>query len=158
MNQSMGFKTMVFLGVLALVGCDKKPVVPTAEEQTHNVFSLEIGQCFNDEQPVLGSEEDVSISTVPLIDCQQPHDNEVFANHSITDVSFPNDDRMDELGASLCQASFDAYVGKPYDDSVFSVGWISPTIESWRDNDRTINCILYQDDTKIVGSKRGAAI
>ncbi len=158
MNQAIPFSAVLLVSILTLAGCEKKEVVPTATEQSHDVFALKVGQCFNDEAPTLNSAEDTSISTVPLIECQQPHDNEVFANHDLTSSSFPTEDEMDSQATSLCRGSFEAYVGKAYDDSVFSVGWISPTAESWSKNDRTINCMLYQDDTKITGSKRGAAI
>lgn len=158
MNPAIPFSAVLLVSIFALAGCDKKEVVPTADEQSHDVFSLKVGQCFNDDKPSLDGEEDSAISTVPLIECQQPHDNEVFANHNLTGSTFPSEDEMDSQATSLCRGSFDSYVGKPYDDSALSVGWISPTAESWSKNDRTINCILYQDETKIIGSKRGAAI
>lgn len=158
MNQAVYFSAVLFASVLTLAGCNKKEAVASAEEQSHDVFALKIGECFNDEKPTSDSDESTSVSTVPLIECQQPHDNEVFANHDLTGSTFPSDAEMESQATSLCRSSFDGYVGKPYDDSVLSVGWITPTAESWSKQDRTVNCILYQDDTKITGSKRGAAI
>ena len=118
-----------------------------------SVFSLPVGTCFDD-QP------EGEISSVPEVDCSEPHDNEVFAliNYSEADT-YPGTDQLSEISESLCIAEFEGYVGLDYNSSALAVFPIYPTEESWKnDNDREIICALYNADlSKLTGSMEGAA-
>ena len=122
------------------------------------VFTLEVGTCFNDEGPPGAAAEE--ISSVPEVDCSEPHDNEVFALIDYTETaSYPGAEQMTEIGTNLCIEQFDAYVGIAYLDSELDVFSITPTEDGWnRLNDREIICALYNLDlSKLTGSMRGAA-
>jgi hypothetical protein len=118
-----------------------------------SVFEMSVGQCFDDQE----AEE---ISSVPTVDCAEPHDNEVFAliDYTATDV-YPGQDAMTDLGTELCIDEFESYVGLSYPESDLAVFPITPTESSWNDqNDREIICALYALDlSKLTGSMRGAA-
>jgi hypothetical protein len=128
--------------VALLVGCGSQ-----------SVFSIDVGTCFDDT-------EAEQVSSVPEVDCAEPHDNEVFAliNYTESD-SYPGEDTMNERGKELCIAQFDAYVGLSYPESDLEVFPITPTEDSWNEsNDREIICALYAlDFSKLTGSMRGAA-
>ena len=117
-----------------------------------SVFSLPVGTCFDDQS----SEE---ISSVPEVDCSEPHDNEVFAliNYSESDT-FPGAAEMEGIANDLCIDQFAAYVGLDYSSSELAVFPIYPTEASWDDGDREIICALYDADLdKLTGSMQGAA-
>jgi len=120
-----------------------------------SVFSLEVGTCFNDEGT--GPDE---ISSVPEVDCSEPHDNEVFAliDYTESDV-YPGTAEMTEIGTNVCIEQFDAYVGIAYLESELEVFAITPSESSWNDsNDREVICALYNLDlSKMTGSMQGAA-
>jgi hypothetical protein len=128
--------------VLVVVGCGRQ-----------SVFSLPVGTCFDDQ-------EDGEISSVPEVDCAQPHDNEVFAliNSTETDT-YPGAEQMSTISDELCIAQFEGYVGLDYQSSELAVFPIFPTEASWNeDDDREIICALYNADlSKLTGSMEGAA-
>ena len=118
-----------------------------------SVFSLPVGTCFDDQA-------DGEISSVPEVNCAEPHDNEVFALIEYTETdTYPGTDQMSEISDELCRAQFAGYVGIEYESSVLEVFPIFPTEESWdEDDDREIICALYNADlSKITGSMEGAA-
>lgn len=98
----------------------------------NNVLDLTTGDCFND--PADGSTE---IANVEMVDCNEPHDNEVFHVFQI-----------DALGTqseyeAACIEAFEAYVGIDYLDSEIFVGNVSPTPDSFSDGDRDVVCIGF---------------
>lgn len=117
-----------------------------------SVFSLPVGTCFDDQA-------DGEISSVPEVDCSEPHDNEVFALIEYTETdAYPGADQMSAISEELCITQFEGYVGSDYQSSALRVFPIFPTEESWNeDEDREIICALYNADlSKLTGSMEGA--
>ena len=116
------------------------------------VFTLEVGTCFDD----TGESQ---VSSVPEVDCAEPHDNEVFAVFDYTETdTFPGNEALDAAATDLCIAQFQDYVGAAYIDSTLEVFPIIPTGTSWEDGDREVICALYNNDfSKLTGSMRGSA-
>jgi len=117
-----------------------------------NVFGLEVGTCFDD---VEGTE----VTDVPIVDCSDPHDNEVFSvfDYTASDV-YPGSETMRETAQELCIADFDTFVGMAYLESALDVFAITPSDSSWDDGDREVVCALYNVDlSKLTGSMEGAA-
>ena len=117
-----------------------------------NVFTLEVGTCFDDSA-------ETEVSSVPEVDCSEPHDNEVFAVFDYTaSDTFPGTSAMNDAAQELCVAEFEAYVGLSYQESALAVFPITPTERSWDSGDREIICALYDFDlSKLTGSMEGAA-
>lgn len=101
---------------------------------------------------------------MPVVDCEEPHDNEVFALVDLPDGDFPEDvaDRAQEI----CDGeAFTEYLGIPMvhrvpghpDDGERVLGMtIYPTSETWADGDREVVCGLFRDDLqKMTGLQRG---
>ena len=44
-----------------------------------NVWTLDIGDCFDDWEGATTSAESQEVSDVPIVDCDQPHDNRLPA-------------------------------------------------------------------------------
>lgn len=56
-----------------------------------------------------------------------------------------------------CYDEFEPYVGMDYESSEYDFGWFVPTAQSWSNDDRTINCVLYLNDGGVsTGSARGS--
>jgi hypothetical protein len=119
-----------------------------------NVFDLEVGTCFDDTDT-----DATEVSNVPVVDCSEPHDNEVFAVFDYTaSDTFPGGTEMNSAAHDLCVAEFEGYVGLGYLESELNVFPITPTQGSWDDGDREIVCALYNLDlSKLTGSMEGAA-
>ena len=58
---------------LAPLSCLLLGLVCLWRRRHRRVFSLPVGTCFDDQ------DEAEAISSVPAVDCSEPHDNEVFA-------------------------------------------------------------------------------
>ena len=110
-----------------------------------------MGDCFDDPT-------DATITELELIDCSQPHDNEVYANLQVEETLFPGSEVLEAFAFDACLAPFESYVGEPYADSPLDYWFLTPTEESWnRGGDRAITCVLYAADlSKLTGSARNA--
>lgn len=52
-----------------------------------NVFAIAVGDCFTDE---VASDQ---VESLPVVPCSEPHENEVYFNHSMTGDAYPGDRR-----------------------------------------------------------------
>jgi len=124
-----------------------------SEAGTADVFSLRVGDCYNDE----GS-SDEEISSVPAVPCSEPHDNEAYFSFDIADGDFPGDDSILASADEGCLTAFEPFVGFGYAESVLDFGYIFPTEASWADGDREILCTIYAADlSQVTGTLAGAA-
>ena len=131
---------MLILAGLLMAGCGG------------DVFTLDVGTCFDDT-------DETEISSVPEVDCSDPHDNEVFAVLDYTGSdTYPGSEAMNADARQLCLEAFEEYVGLPYEESAFEVYPITPSESGWDTGDREIICALYNPDfSKLTGSVQGAA-
>ncbi|CAN5400175.1 hypothetical protein BH23ACT9_BH23ACT9_15990 [soil metagenome] len=120
-----------------------------------SVFDLTAGTCFND----FGSSQEIQL--VPVVDCDVPHDNEVFALIDFPagpGEPFPGLEPLTAFADEQCRgALFSDYVGTDYPDSRYFASRLTPTAESWGQDDREIICLLYDSTTQITGSAAGTA-
>ena len=106
-----------------------------------SVFSLDVGDCFNDPDfTALGVEE---VKTIP---CSESHDNEVYAvfDYPASNGSYPGVSAIESYSAEYCLGAFAGYVGIPYENSRLDITYFYPTSEGWIEaNDREIACYLF---------------
>lgn len=120
------------------------------------VTSLEVGDCFDD-QDSLVLDEVTEISAVPIVDCSEPHDNEVFALYDAADGNFPGRDAMINTGFDGCVDRFERFAGMSYIDSELAVFAITPSRESWERGQREVVCSVFEASlAKMTGTQRGA--
>lgn len=115
-----------------------------------DVFDLEVGDCFD-------VPSDGNISDVEGIDCDEPHDNEVFALFDIAggpDAPFPGAEAISRQAQAECTGTlFSDYVGVPFQQSSFSATSINPTRETWeRLDDREVICVITGGDGETLTS------
>ncbi|HDH03663.1 MAG TPA: hypothetical protein ENH15_05405 [Actinobacteria bacterium] len=119
-----------------------------------NVFDLAVGTCFND-----GDLSEVEITDVPVVDCAEPHDNEVYYLFDMADGLFPGVDQVSATAFEGCVAAFDSYVGLDYASSELVATFLAPSSGSWEEDDREVVCFLYQIDLdKLTGTMRDSGI
>ena len=116
-----------------------------------SVLSLEVGQCIN-------TETEGEVSSVPVVDCAETHNGEIYSLPQLPDGDFPGDEAVRQSADQLCAGQdFQTYVGKPYQESEIYYSALTPTDETWDDGDREIVCILLSDEagSASTGSLRG---
>ena len=111
---------------------------PVSPEDT-DVFALRVGDCLNEME--YGADE--GISEVPMIDCEEPHDFEVYHTGDLDDATFPGEEEVAELAAEECHDAFEDFVGLDYDSSSLDFTTLFPTEEGWEDyDDREVLCLV----------------
>lgn len=114
------------------------------------VLKLDVGTCFDDPSSF------EQVLDVPVIDCDKPHDNEVIANQNLSGSDFPGSSQIENRANQICYDSFADYVGISYEESIYDIGWLSPTEETWAVGDREVICFAYDIElTKVTGSING---
>ncbi|GHF18006.1 septum formation family protein [Pseudolysinimonas yzui] len=139
------------LAAAALAGCSVlESVVTGVPEGEADVFTLTIGDCLND----LSAPDEVT--TVPIVDCAEPHDTEVFARTDSTSAEFPGDAALSDELTTFCQGdAFTEFVGIPYADSIYATSGYFPTEGSWGNGDRELLCTIGDPNGQTTGSLAG---
>lgn len=123
---------------------------PTAPDGEVWFSDLEVGMCLND------ANLPERFSSIPLVDCTQPHDSEVFAIVALADGVYPSDDEIFRLADDACYEEYEPYVGINYDVSYYYFSYYWPDKNSWASGERDIICVVYDENGQIEGSVRGS--
>lgn len=115
------------------------------------VFSLDVGDCFDDPDG-----EDRTVGSVPDIDCDQLHDNEVFATFELVGATWPGTDQVAEDAEDGCLERFEGFVGTTYLESELSASAFWPSEDSWEAGDREVICFVYDPDGPVTATLEGA--
>ena len=120
------------------------------------VFTLHVGDCLND------ASETGDVSTVPVADCERPHDSEIYASVMMDDAEYPGEEATIAAADDACRAEFERFVGIPSADSIYSFASLYPTESSWDGGDREILCrigLVREDGSieQVSGSLEGQA-
>ncbi|MDH6182314.1 hypothetical protein M2152_002496 [Microbacteriaceae bacterium SG_E_30_P1] len=117
-----------------------------------DVFSVTVGDCFNDE-----SDSAEEIQSVPIVPCSEPHDNEIFYEFELPEGDFPGDEAISAEGEEGCLQPFNDFVGINYEDSTLAYFALRPTEGSWAEGDRLIQCTVWDPAGQVTGTLEGAA-
>ena len=116
-----------------------------------SVLELDVGTCFDDPETF------DEVDDVPVVDCSEPHDNEVISTQDLTGSDYPGTEQVENRASQICYDDFSDYVGNAYEDSIYDIGWLFPTEESWAVGDREVICFAYDLDLqKISGTVNGS--
>ena len=146
----------LLLGVLLTIACgaerdDSGQIVGAGDVE---VDELRLGDCFDDPSPM--TEQVTDLRGIP---CGEPHENEVYHVFDLEEEgSWPGGDTLNSIGFDECFATFEPFVGAPYDSSRLDIGWIVPSKFGWEvDDDRQILCLLFDVRLELLsGSMRGS--
>lgn len=125
----------------------------TEQNDNADVFAIKVGDCLN----TADMAADEEISSVPVVPCSEPHDDEVYHAYYLADGDFPGEDAILADADSVCVAEFANFIGLPYEESALVYWPMYPTEGSWGDGDREVLCVVYEDGAKVTGSLAGAA-
>lgn len=146
----IGLSVLVAACSTAARGADGEIV----EAGSESAFDLRVGDCFDDPSDL------DNITSVHAVPCAEDHDNEVYANLTMSGGSYPGEGAVGQWADDNCYAEFAGYVGSAWEVSELDYGFLAPTAESWdRQSDRTVSCILYDGDlAKLSGSMRNSGV
>lgn len=113
-------------------------------------FRLQVGDCLAEE--AIGD-----VDSVPVVPCDEPHDSELYHTFELTGAEYPGEAAVVEAAQQGCLDTFGAFVGEPYETSIYDIAYIYPVESSWTDvNDRSVLCGVYLVDGSLaVGSAAG---
>ncbi len=100
-----------------------------------NVFSLGEGDCFR-------SVTETEFADVPIVDCSEPHEHQVYALWNVVGDSLPSQTAMDEG----CFDRFETAIGTSYADSEIYGASLVPTQGSFEAGDREVICYTFELD------------
>lgn len=143
------------IAALSLTGCSALQgvignVFPNQAERDDNgqvskpgdadVFSLKVGDCFNDQS-------ETQFESVPAVPCTGPHDMEAYYSDKLPEGDYPGDDAVSKLADAKCSTEFEKFAGIAFDDSAsLNYNYLVPTSGSWDGGDREVLCVIYDQD------------
>ena len=128
--------TLAVLSIFVLSSCSA--VVNSLLGEPYQVF--EAGQCVSSDELTQHLEE---VGDLPVVECTDPHDAEVFAVADTALIDFDLDALFEEA-EGYCLSQFEGYVGTTYYDSPLeiSASWLVPNVETWELGDRAMVCLI----------------
>ena len=134
-----------------LAGCGAIDGLFTQASAAPGIFEIVVGDCLDDDDVA------AEVTAVPVVDCAEPHDSEVFARSLVSGTEFPGDVELEAQLTEFCQGEvFTEFVGVAYADSAYFTGGYYPTPASWASGDRELLCTIRDDGAKTTGSLEGA--
>jgi hypothetical protein len=107
------------------------------------VNDLEVGDCVELDT------DSLELSTLPVVDCDEPHQGEVFLVEELFEDGgdFPGAESLDRRIQDTCAGeAFEQYVGVPYLESRYELFYAAPSPETWDRGDRTAVCFVIRAD------------
>lgn len=99
---------------------------------------LRVGDCFDLKDPTAENVDDVAARV-----CTEEHEFEVYFVGILPAGDYPGDAAFSNYVDVECLASFETYIGTPYLESELDVFYFTPTVETWNEGDRSIQCAAY---------------
>jgi len=157
----------ILLAAASLAGCDGAPTEEPTDGgggPTQEPFHLEVGDCVapdeSEEQaaePSPGATEaPPPLDSLPVVDCGEPHAQEVFASDTLPNGGYPGQQLILEEANRACLDEFRDFVGLRADQSELKTSFLYPTPGSWTTGDREILCLISDPAGPTTGSLRGA--
>lgn len=135
------------LTIAALAACSGTPV-----------DNLSVGDCFNETAIAQQETSDALISSVPTVDCSEPHDAEVYSVFDVAGITDYDAAAIDEQAISGCLDGFEPYVGVSYEDAAtLDVYYLQPSPETWELGDREVICSVVSLEGQTTGSVKDSA-
>lgn len=116
-----------------------------------DVFSLEVGDC------IATSTGESEVTEVPVVECAEPHEVEVYADFEIDGTDYPGEDAIFAQADQGCYDAYAPFVGIAYEESKYDFSYYYPTEGSWAQGDHLISCLILDPaGAELTGSLKGA--
>jgi hypothetical protein len=151
----------VVVAALVVSGCQAKapePVVspPAVGDDSQAVLQpvlrLDVGDCLMDQSTPIGGD----LVNIPVIDCNEPHESEVYAEIIMEGTGFPGVEEVANTGIASCMTDFAEFVGLDYSSSSLDFSYYYPTPSSWAVGDRSIFCVVFDPGVLTEGTLEGS--
>lgn len=120
------------------------------EPEDQDVMILAVGDCLNE----WTSNLDDTVSSVPIVDCDDPHDFEVYYEGVLDESGeYPGEDELLEMVDEGCIDAFEDFVGSPYLASELYQTSLWPTEDGWEQGSRDYLCLVgHMDGSQSTGT------
>ncbi|MFE9242481.1 septum formation family protein [Nocardiopsis sp. NPDC006938] len=116
---------------------------PPADAEDQDVNDLAVGDCLNE----METGYDEAVSSVPIVDCSEAHDLEVYWGGDFdSGLDYPGRDEVIDMVNENCLEFFQTFVGTAYEESVLDIQTLFPMEEGWEMGDREYLCLIGQMD------------
>jgi serine protease Do len=125
-----------------LAGVDAAPTAtgPTVGDAIDAAYLLP-GDCWDDSSLAFSDTGDVT--TVTLVSCDGPHDNEVVSVYEFPDAPYPGEEAVFAELDAVCAAAWPDYIGVSYEQSELWYYYLYPSEDAWSTGDRLSVCMAY---------------
>lgn len=122
------------------------------------VTELRVGDCYDLQGEGASADPNASFEKATGVPCAQPHHYEVFFTGKLGDSPTPPTETVLQAWSEAnCWPAFDAYVGKPIDQSTLDYYVFYPDDSAWRQGQRDGQCSLADPAMNaITGSLKGS--
>jgi Septum formation len=130
---------------------------PLAAGRQISVYVPSVGDCFDNRT---AGTPPTTTEIVLLLACALPHENQVYATLDYPpSPAFPGTGVLEAYAKSHCVANFAAFVGKPYETSMYGLAYQLPTEASWGNGIRhVLGCLLVDPQGgRLTGTAQGSA-
>ena len=114
---------------------------PTADPEYDYPDAGDVGVCFD---PISDRDDGVLLA-LRVIDCDEPHLSEVIGTPELDagpNADWPGQAAVDRESEDLCLATFEDYVGVPFEESRLDASYFTPTEALWPGGDRLVICVV----------------
>ncbi len=144
------------LVVSAFGGAQRDAAGSLTEEGQLLPTALRVGDCLD-----LPDDAQASFGSVHAVPCNQPHHLEKYLDTSHPAdrrTRWPGDEAVGDFAIDSCHRSFEAYVGRAYEDALeLDFYFFYPSPRTWASGDRSIQCFVMRSDRQpVVGTLASA--
>ena len=137
-------------------GSDQDDIVTSDDGNTY-IDDIGIGDCLND--AALVTDEEIEVASIDVVDCDEPHDSEVYGFVPYEIEDYPEEDELFLIADDGCYNLFDDWTGGSYEDLPLEFSYYTPTPRSWRWGDREAMCVIFDiDEEKLTGSTKNVGL
>lgn len=130
---------------------DIDTAIDTAAANNVDVLDMRLGDCLYSPTGDGGT-----VSSLSVVPCDTPHEDEVYYVFALEDGPFPGDD-MDDIVWDVCTAEFERFIDIDWNKSDLEWWPLVPTQQSWNGGDRDVLCMAYALSGELItGSLAGA--
>lgn len=107
-----------------------------------SVFELQDGDCLDPDPELVGE-----VDQIPVVPCDQPHAQEVFASVDLDEQPYPGAEAVARQADAACLGALEDQYGLSLADGYF-VSYFLPTFVGWNGEppDRRVVCVLVFPD------------
>ncbi len=143
---------IVILGGLIALGIASHPSPATGQTSgggNTNVFSLRVGDCF---QNPTGADASLGVSYVSVVPCTTGHNAQMFAEFRVTGTGYPGRSSLLRQADRGCRARISGNLVKSKVTATMELHFLYPFSGSWADGHRTISCLIVDAKRDLTSS------